>query len=121
MAKTVEELEIFQESRKLAKEIYRITKNGEFSKDYSLKDQIRRSVVSIISNIAEGFERKSRVEFARFLSIAKGSCGETRVQLIVALDQNYVSEPEYEVLNETCLKIGRMVGAFIVYLKKSSE
>lgn len=119
MAKTIEELQIFQEARKLAKEIYRITRNGDFNKDYSLRDQIRRSVVSIISNIAEGFERKSKMEFARFLSIAKGSCGETRAQLIVAKDQNYVSEADYKILNENCLQIGRMAGSFIAYLKKN--
>lgn len=119
MAKTIEELEIFQEARKLAKEIYKITRNSKFNKDRSLKDQIRRSVVSIISNVAEGFERKSRIEFARFLSIAKGSCGETRAQLIVALDQCYVSETDYRILSESCLQIGRMTGSLIVYLKKN--
>ena len=85
--KKFEDLEIWQKARGVIREIYSISSVGEFSKDYGLKDQIRRSSVSIISNISEGFERDGNKEFLQFLSLAKGSCGELRAQLYVALDQ----------------------------------
>ncbi len=79
--KKFEDLEIWQKARGLTHEIYSISSVGEFAKDYGLKDQIRRSSVSIISNISEGFERDGNKEFLQFLSLAKGSCGELRAQL----------------------------------------
>jgi four helix bundle protein len=84
--KRFEDIEAWQRAREIAKNIYRITSSGEFSRDYGLKDQIRRSSVSIMSNIAEGFERDGNKEFIYFLSLAKGSCGEAASQLYVALD-----------------------------------
>ncbi len=81
-----EEIEVWQLSRKLVKDIYKITTEPAFSKDFGLKDQIRRCAVSIPSNIAEGYERKSNVEFIRFLYISKGSAGELRTQLYIAYD-----------------------------------
>lgn len=85
--KRFEDIEAWQFSRELAKQIYGGTKQGQFAHDYGLKDQIQRAAVSIMSNIAEGFERGGNKEFLNFLSIAKGSCGEVRSQLYVAFDR----------------------------------
>ncbi|PSQ92571.1 MAG: four helix bundle protein, partial [Bacteroidetes bacterium SW_4_67_19] len=78
-----EDIESWQKARRLARRIYELTGNGDFARDFGLRDQIRRAAVSIMSNIAEGFERGSRREFARFLDIAKASAGEVRSPLYV--------------------------------------
>lgn len=95
---TFEEIDAWQKSRELTKQIYAMTSKGSFARDYGLKDQIRRASVSIMSNIAEGFERSGTGEFAQFLAIAKGSAGEVRSQLYVALDQNYLPKDEFRSL-----------------------
>jgi len=82
--KYFEDLEVWKEARRLTNEIYGATRNDGFSKDFGLRDQIQRAAVSIMSNIAEGFERGGNQEFIQFLYIAKGSCGEVRAQLHVA-------------------------------------
>lgn len=114
-----EDIEAWKKAREATRKIYEISSIGEFSRDFGLKDQIRRSSVSIMSNIAEGFERDGNREFINFLSIAKGSCGEAKSQMYVALDQGFVSLPEfnwtYNHLNET----GRMIAGFMNYLKQS--
>ena len=117
--KSFEEIEIWQEARKLTKEIYQITKQSKFSKDYGLKDQITRASVSVMSNIAEGFERGGSGEFTQYLSISKGSIGEIKSQLYVALDQEYISKSEFDKLYAHATNIGRTIGGFIQYLKKS--
>jgi four helix bundle protein len=86
--KQFEDLEAWKKARELGNAIYKVTSDGSFSRDFVLRDQIRRAVVSISSNIAEGFERSGDGEFNRFLAIAKGSCGELRSQLYLAFDQN---------------------------------
>ena len=96
--KQFEDLDAWKEARELTQAIYRITSVGEFAHDYGLRDQIRRAAISIMSNIAEGFERGGDKEFLQFLSIAKGSCGEIRAQLYAALDQAYVSEVQFQNL-----------------------
>lgn len=83
-----EDLEVWKSARELANKVYKVTANGAFSKDYGLRDQIRRAVVSIMSNVAEGYERGGNQELIQFLSIAKGSFGEVRCQLYVAGDQD---------------------------------
>jgi four helix bundle protein len=115
--KRFEELIVYQRARGLVKEVYALTRRSAFAKDWGLVDQIRRASVSIMSNIAEGFERGSNVEFVQFLYIAKGSCGEVRCQLTVAMDQGYVSEAECERLSDTCCVISGMLSSFINYLK----
>jgi len=89
--KTFEDIESWKKARALTNEIYKITGAGTFARDFGLKDQIRRASVSILSNIAEGFERGGDKEFSQFLAIAKGSCGEVRAQLYIALDQKFTS------------------------------
>ena len=101
MAKRIEQFEDFiawQKARKLTADIYRVTSEGNFARDFGLKDQIRRAAVSSMSNLAEGFERGRPAEFHQFLSIAKGSCAELRNQLYVALDVGYISLPTFDRL-----------------------
>ena len=96
--KKFEEIALWQKSRELTKLIYEAPKRENFARDYALRDQIRRASVSIMSNIAEGFERSGTAEFSRFLATAKGSAGEVRSQLYVALDQNYVEHDLFDKL-----------------------
>jgi len=93
---------------------------GDFAKDFGLRDQIQRAGVSIMSNIAEGFERGGSREFAQFLSIAKGSTGEVRSQLYVALDQEYVTQSEFERLIAGVNETARMISGLMSYLRGSA-
>lgn len=114
-----EEIESWRKSRKLTKSIYQITLKQSFSRDFGLRDQIRRAAVSVLSNIAEGFERDGDKEFIQFLSLAKGSCGEVRAQLYVALDQEYIDDDEFGALSNSAVEISRMISGLIKYLKQS--
>jgi len=89
--KTFEELTSWQEARKLVNKIYKITQQGSFSKDFELKNQIRRSAISIMANIAEGFHRNSNKDFMRFLDYSRSSLAETISHCYIALDQEYIS------------------------------
>ena len=117
--KRFEEIESWKRARNLANEIYRLTSTGRFARDFGLKDQMRRASVSILSNIAEGFERGGDQEFLQFLAVAKGSCGELRAQLYVALDQNYCSEDHFEILSGTAIEVGQLISGLMKYLKQS--
>jgi four helix bundle protein len=88
-----ESLRVWHDARQLVSRIYGVTRDASFSQDFALRDQIRRAAISVMSNIAEGHERGGRKEFARFLSIARGSCGEIRSQLYAAEDIGHI-EPE---------------------------
>src|SRR6266478_7364132 len=94
--KNFEDFEIWKDARALTREIYQLTRDSKFSKDFALRDQIRRAAVSIMSNIAEGFERGGNQEFVQFLYVAKASCGEVRSQLYVAVDQGYIFKADSE-------------------------
>ena len=118
--KCFEDLEVWQKSREFAKEIYAISRESHLSRDFILRDQIIRSAVSIISNIAEGFERGGTREFIQFLSVAKGSAGELRSQLYIVLDQGYIDENKFKELIETNTAISRMISRLIEYLRKSN-
>jgi four helix bundle protein len=91
-----EDLIAWQKARVLTRLIYKVTQQGAFAKDFDLSRQIRRSAVSVMSNIAEGFERGGRAEFHQFFSTAKGSCAELRCQLYIALDAGYLSQPQFD-------------------------
>ena len=106
-----EDLVVWQKSRDLSVDIYRITARGEFSRDYGLRDQVRRAAVSVMSNIAEGFGRYSRSEFRHFLSVARGSVSEVRCQLYLARELRYIEQPDHDRLHELCLEISRMLAA----------
>jgi four helix bundle protein len=120
MAERFEELRVYQQAKKLTNEIYSATKKGPFTKDFGLVDQLRRACVSIMSNIAEGFERGTRPEFARFLYIAKGSCGEARAQLEIAFDQQYLLPAEYERLRKLAQETSGMLSNLISRVKSST-
>jgi four helix bundle protein len=105
-----EDLIAWQKARALTGRIYEITEQGHFARDYGLKDQIRRAAVSIMSNIAEGFERGRPSEFHQFLSVAKASCAELRSQLYVALDARYVSDDIFRDLMSKATEVGRILG-----------
>jgi four helix bundle protein len=116
-AKQFEDLVVWQEARGLVNEVYKVTTQGPFRRDFSLRDQITRAAISSMSNIAEGFERGSRREFIQFLNIAKGSTGEVRSQLYVALDQEYVEQKMFEKLRDAALAVSRRLAKFIRYLE----
>jgi four helix bundle protein len=119
-AKSFEELVMYQKARELVNGIYTATRSGAFAKDFGLTDQMRRAGVSILSNIAEGFERGSKTEFIHFLYIAKGSCGEIRAQLQIAQDQHYIPAPDCQRMAETAKWIGSMISKFIAHLQTTS-
>lgn len=116
-----EELEIWKLARLYCKEIFPLTCVAPFSKDYRFRDQINDSSGSIMDNNAEGFERGGKNEFIQFLSIAKGSCGESRSQLYRALDRNYITETELESLVKRSEEISNKPGGFISYLNQSTH
>ena len=113
-----EELPIWKLSLIITKEIYDITFTNKFMKDFSLRDQIRRAVISISSNIVEGFEKNNNNELVRYLKISKGSIGEVRNQLHIALTINYITLQEFNGLNSKLQELGKQIGGFIVYLSK---
>jgi four helix bundle protein len=103
--RTFEDLLVWQMGIELVKRVYVLTASGLFSKDFGLRDQIRRASVSIPTNIAEGFERASRKEYLQFLNIAKGSAGEVRSLLYVGLEVGYLQTQGYDELRERVMKI----------------
>lgn len=111
-----EDLAVWQKAREFTKTIYNATSEGRWAKDYGLSDQIRRASVSIMSNIAEGFERNGENEFGRFLSVAKGSAGEVRAQLYVALDVGYIDERVCGELMTAVIEVSKMISGLAAYL-----
>ena len=105
-----QDLIAWQKARILTAKIYRITAEGALARDFGLKDQIRRAAVSVMSNIAEGFERGRPTEFHQFLSIAKGSCAELRSQLYVAVDAGYLKQDDFDALLDTAVEVARIIG-----------
>src|SRR2546425_6761227 len=121
MAKKIEKFEDFiawQKARKLTSNIYRVTCEEPFARDFGLKDQIRRAAVSSMSNLAEGLERGRPAEFHQFLSIAKGSCAELRTQLYVAFDAGYVNEPQFRELMFDATETGQVIGGLRLSVEK---
>ena len=108
--KKFEDLVAWQRSRDLTKQIYELSSSGQFGRDYGLRNQIQRAAVSIMSNLAEGFERGKNTEFHQFVSIAKGSCAEVRCQLYIALDAGYISSLEFDQLRSDAEELGRILG-----------
>ena len=113
-----EDLEIWKEARRLAKEIHLIAIHTELRSDLRFKNQIKDSSGSVMDNIAEGYERDGNLEFRQFLSIAKGSAGETRSQLYRVFDFEYISEQKFEVLKTDYENLSGKIKNFITYLNK---
>lgn len=105
-----EDLIAWQKARELTKGIYELSRQGKFSRDLDLSNQIRRAAVSVMSNIAEGFEREGQREFRQYLSIAKGSCAELRSQLYVAIDCGYLSQSDFSDLLKKAEEVARIIG-----------
>ena len=112
-----EDLKVWQKAREVNLQIYKLSNKGSFSKDFGLRDQIRRASVSIISNIAEGFERNGNKEFNQFLSIAKASAAEVRAQLYVAKDLEYISNEEFTEVVIGLIEVSKMLSGLMSYLK----
>jgi four helix bundle protein len=115
--KSFEEIVSWQKARVLCKEIYILSSNDKFAKDFGLRDQIRRSAVSIMANIAEGYERKSDGDFKRFLNISKGSLAEVKSHLYIALDLEYISDDKFKKLASDIDEINKTLYGLIIYLK----
>ena len=114
-----EDIQAWQKGRALKQEIYRQTKRGDFAKDFALREQIRRAVISVTANIAEGFERGGNREFLQFLSTSKGSTGEVQDHLYTALDENYITQKEIDVLYAQAAEVAKLTGSFMNYLRQS--
>lgn len=114
-----EDVQAWQKARELNKAIYEITKTSHFSKDFSLRDQIRKASVSIMANIAEGFGRRSKKEFSNFLNMAHGSAAEVQCHLYVALDLQYITKGDFETLYIKAEEVSRMIQGFMKYLHNS--
>lgn len=113
-----EDLEIWQEARKLAKEVFLLSKETDLKTDFRFKEQIKASSGSVMDNIAEGFERDGNIEFRQFLSIAKGSAGESRSQIYRLYDYEYISVEKFEDLKTKHENLSGKIKNFITYLNK---
>ena len=115
-----EDLEIWKNARELCKLVYEITSTEPFNKDFRFRDQMRASSGSIMDNTAEGFERGGNKEFLQFLSVAKGSCGETRSQSYRAFDFGYITEHTLDQLLDKTINLSKQISSFMAYLKRST-
>jgi four helix bundle protein len=116
-----EDLIAWQKARELTKEIYQISQRGQFAKDFGLSGQIQKASVSIMSNVAEGFERGGRGEFHQFLSIAKASCAEVRSLLYVALDIKYIDKNGFKKIMDKAQEVGRIIGGLRASVEKQKK
>jgi four helix bundle protein len=105
----------------LTKQIYLLTRNGAFSRDFGLRGQIERASVSVMSNLAEGFERGGRTEFHQFIVIAKAPCAEVRSQLYVALDVGYITQEQFESVMALSDEVSRVIGGLRTAIKKQRD
>jgi four helix bundle protein len=118
--KEFEDIEAWQKARALNKMIFVFSGKGAFANDFALRDQIRRASISVMSNIAEGFERSGNGEFSQFLAVAKGSVGEVRAQLYAALDMHYLNEEQFNEASDLCRETSRMISGLMTYLRQAS-
>jgi four helix bundle protein len=118
--KTFEELDVWKASRELCIKLGELIDSGSFRSNYRLIGQLEGSSGSIMDNIAEGFERGTRLEFIQFLGYAKGSCGELRSQLHRSLDRKYITEEQFLEVQQVCIRVSAMLQKFISYLLKTN-
>jgi len=114
-----EDIEAWQKARQLTKAVYGLTTSGAISRDFALTNQIRRAALSIMANIAEGFERDGNKEFLQFLAVAKGSCGELRTHLCAGLDQRYITQEQHDLACEKAVEVSRMLSGLIRHLRET--
>ena len=114
-----EDIDAWQKARELTRDVYRTTANGAFSRDFALRNQIRAAAVSVMGNIAEGYERGGNKEFLQFLAVAKGSCGEVRSHLHAALDQRYLTPEQHCEVCEKAMEVSRMLSGLMKHLRQS--
>lgn len=112
-----EEIEAWKTARELTKMIYALTEHGQFSKDFGLKNQIQRAAVSVMSNIAEGFESRTQAQFLEYLGRSKASAGEVRCQLYIALDLKYLTQEQFKQAFDLADKSSRQIARFMDYLE----
>lgn len=120
MINKFEDIEAWQLARKLTRAIYAVSSEGQFARDFGLRDQLRRAAVSVMSNIAEGFDRGGNKELIQFLFIAKGSAAEVQAQLYIALDIGYLKQEQFQELYNLAGDTARLIGGFIRYLKANN-
>lgn len=116
-----EEIRAWKAARTLTREVYQVSNEGAFARDYGLRDQLRRAAVSIMSNIAEGFESDTQQQFIKYLGYAKASAGEVRAQLYVALDVGYLTEDAFRSLFTQAETCSRQLSRFITYLRQHPD
>lgn len=117
MAERFEELEVWQRARELTRSVYDLSEQGVFARDFGLRDQMRRAAVSVMSDIAEGFESRTQALFIEFLGRAKGSAGELRAQCYVALDRDYLTPAQFAALTHQAETCSRQIARLISYLE----
>jgi len=115
--KQFEEIEAWKKARELTKKIYGVSSKSNFNQDWTLKDQIRRAAISVMSNIVEGFDSGFNAEFIRFLNMSRRSASEVQNHLYIALDQNYITDDEFKIVYGETEEIRKMIIGFIKYLK----
>jgi four helix bundle protein len=116
-----EDIEAWQLAREAVRSVYGVTKHDAVRRDFGYVDQIRRAVVSIMNNIAEGYERGSNRDFVKFLFIARGSCGEVRSMLYVGLDQGYIDEIQFEEISILCVRVSKATWGLIKSLRRRAN
>ena len=119
--KRFEDIEAWKTARALANLIYSLSSTGPFGKDFGLKDQVQRSAVSVMSNIAEGFESRTQPLFINYLGLAKASAGELRAQLYLALDLAYISKEQFTKAHDLADKVSRQIYRFMRYLEQNKK
>ena len=116
-----EDIEGWKLARRVTNRVYDVSSTGDFNRDFALVNQIRRASISILSNIAEGFERDGNKEFLQFLSVAKGSCGEVRSQMYIAADRGYVDETTFNEIGGLLIETSQKISGFMKYLRQADE
>jgi four helix bundle protein len=117
--KKFEEIESWKVARELTKQVYQVSNKAPFSRDFALRDQIRRAAISVMSNISEGHDRSGTGEFVQFLATAKGSVAEVRCQLYVALDHDYSDKKQFDTLSGLAADTANLIGGLMNYLRRS--
>lgn len=112
-----EDVEAWKTARELTRMVYALTEQGQFSKDFGLKNQIQRASVSVMSNIAEGFESRTQAQFLDYRGHAKASAGEVRSQLYIAVDLKYLTQEQFKQVFDLADKVSRQLARFMDYLE----